>query len=250
LLRRAPRMVRPKASEENLKIALGFANTVTTSCSDVKAKGNYVNCRGSFSIFAALSHCFPKLVKCSTVTDPKDRQSISDIELYKYLAHNGYASKRFRSRIPGSHRWDKEYLRWTSIRWINPNEPEDLEMLKSRLVELIKCFPCTSSLDQDSLISFLSRACSQNPKIPSYSDSGSEAAVSLSRHRNSGERYSNRSGRDDFQNFPNVHGRIPCTSLRFVQIRNYVLSHFCLVHVHFTELLRSWAALPISLLRR
>ncbi len=198
-------MVRPKASEENLKVALGFANAVTTSCSNVNDKGRNVNCKGSASIFAALSQCLPLLVRCSKPTDPKDRHAMSEMELNKYLAHNGYTRLRCRSRIPGtSHGWNKEYLRWKFVRWMNPNEPEDLDMLKSRLVELIKCYPCTSSLDQDSLILFLSKVCSSNPES---SDSGSEGAMSLSRPNN------NSGGHYDFQPLP-YPWRIP---LRFMQ---------------------------------
>ena len=229
-------MVRPKATEENLKIALGFANTVTTSCSDLKREGHYVDCKGPASIFAALSHCFPLLVRCSKPTD--SRHAMSEIELNKHLGNNGYTRLRCRKRIAGTrHEWNKEYLRWKSVRWMDPNEPVDLEMLKSRWVDLIECYPCTSSLDHDTLMLFLSRVCSTNSQNTS-SDSGSEA-LSLSRPSNSGARYGTGSGRNDAQPLF-YQWRIPCAPLRFMQICNLPL-FICFVHAGFKVLLRSSA---------
>jgi hypothetical protein len=213
-------MVRPKASEENLKIALGFAKSITLSCSDVKNSGYVVRCKGSASLFSALSLCLPKLVRGSVVNGAEGRESISEIEFNKYLAQNSFTKLRCRNRIPGTrNKWDKEYLRWNSVRWMNPNEPEDLEMLKSRLDELINCHPCTSSLDHDSLLSFLSRACSSIPENSTSSDSGSEGALTLSRPNIAGDSYDIATGENCFRPF-SYPCRMPNTPLRCKRICN------------------------------
>ncbi len=85
----------------------------------------------------------------------------------KYLSKNGFIKWRCRHRIHGSENcWGKEYLRWKYLRWINPNSIEDMDTLNSRLVEMVARYPCTSSLDRDALISFLSKASSASSSTP------------------------------------------------------------------------------------
>jgi hypothetical protein len=170
-------MVRPKASEENLKIAFEFATSITSNILDMKNEFSQVECKGLNSIFAALRFCLPMLVRrgqsrvaagedgMAKAREFTERNKMTEIELNKYLSKNGFIKWRCRYRIRGTHSWGKEYLRWKSLRWINPKSIEDMAVLNSRLVEMVDRYPCTSSLDRDALISFLSKASSASSSI-------------------------------------------------------------------------------------
>ncbi len=114
-----------------------------------------VDCKGSKSIFAALTHCLPELTRHSKKTALDLRNAISEIELNKFLARNGFISHRSRHRIPGTHRWNKGTHRWKDLRWINPKISEDLQTLTSRLLGLANDSSFRCGLHRDSVISFL-----------------------------------------------------------------------------------------------
>jgi hypothetical protein len=154
-------MVRPKASAENLEIAAQFANAITKKISslDLKKNGGEVHCKGSNSIFAALRRCLPTLTRLSLETDPVHKDSISELEFKKYLERIGFESYRHRHRIRGTFdRWSKGYQRWKNLRWINPEVPEDLDIMNSCLVELANKYPCFSSLRHETVVTFLASA--------------------------------------------------------------------------------------------
>ncbi len=101
-------MVRPRASEENIRIALAFADTVM-----VQAKpgmihdGNAVLVarKGQQSIHAAFAACFPDLARDSHEKRPKNRQGVAMVELNKALQAAGLRVVRKRNRIDGGIRW-------------------------------------------------------------------------------------------------------------------------------------------------
>ncbi len=106
-------MVRPRASEENIRIALAFADTVM-----VQAKpgmihdGNAVLVarKGHQSIHAAFAACFPDLVRDSHEKRPKNRQGVAMVELNKALQAAGLRVVRKRNRIDGGIRWRSKVL--------------------------------------------------------------------------------------------------------------------------------------------
>jgi hypothetical protein len=167
-------MVRPKASEKNLKIAADFADAITTRIpkNDEKKQNMQVTCKGSNSIFAALRFCLPKITRHPNEAVLLHRNGVSEIELNKYLIKNGYESSRHRRRIYGTNRWCKGILLWTNIRWIDPEIPEELEAMNFHLEELIHRDSSISdvyhepaiSLLKCAVISFLKRAISAQPE--------------------------------------------------------------------------------------
>ena len=82
-------MVRPRASQHNLSVALAFGKTVIVQIESFDSQRSdstvHVSCNGSRAIFAAFAACFPDLVRDSRDKQPKNRQGVAAIELNKSL---------------------------------------------------------------------------------------------------------------------------------------------------------------------
>ncbi len=82
-------MVRPRASQQNLNIALAFSTTVVVQMEPLEVqKGEnvvHVACNGQRAVFAAFSACFPDLVRDSRDKRPQNRQGVAAIELNKSM---------------------------------------------------------------------------------------------------------------------------------------------------------------------
>ena len=99
-------MVRPRATEKNLTIALAFANMVTVqSKPGVRSNQLLVARKGRQSIFAVFAACLPDLVRESHEKRPKNRHGVALIEFNKALQSAGFKSVRKRDRIDGHVRW-------------------------------------------------------------------------------------------------------------------------------------------------
>jgi hypothetical protein len=93
-------MVRPKASEANLRVALSFAHILIAreKLDDTEEQTSRVLRKGPRSLFAAFRACFPDLARYSRQRFPKNRQAVSMIELNKGLCCIGLTSRRKRER--------------------------------------------------------------------------------------------------------------------------------------------------------
>jgi hypothetical protein len=82
-------MVRPRASQHNLGVALAFGKTVIVQMGPSESQRSdslvHVSCNGNRAIFAAFASCFPDLVRDSRDKQPKNRQGVAAIELNKSL---------------------------------------------------------------------------------------------------------------------------------------------------------------------
>ncbi len=101
-------MVRPRASEANIRIALAFADIVTVQTrpgapNDPNAV--LVARKGRQSIFAAFSTILSGLARDSRAKRPKNRRGVALMELNKALKAAGLKSVRKRDRIDGGVRW-------------------------------------------------------------------------------------------------------------------------------------------------
>ncbi len=80
-------MVRPRASESNLRACAAFGKAITI-CVDAKdwiADMAPIPCSGSKSIFAALCECLPDLVRAANDKQPKNRKGVTEIEFNKSI---------------------------------------------------------------------------------------------------------------------------------------------------------------------
>ena len=97
-------MVRPRASDRNLKIAVAFGRIVVmrydagVPCDGVSP----VSCSGGRSIFPAFATCFPDLARDARDKRPKNRQAVAAIELNKGLQLDGLRSVRKQERVDGT----------------------------------------------------------------------------------------------------------------------------------------------------
>ena len=101
-------MVRPRASEENIGLAVAFADVVIVKTVSWPFKSEstvLVARKGRQSVFAALASCFPDLVRDSGDKRPKNRNAVSQMELNKALQSAGLKSMRKRDRAEGGVRW-------------------------------------------------------------------------------------------------------------------------------------------------
>ncbi len=113
-------MVRPRASKENIRIALAFADTVIvqTNSPGLMNDGNaiLVARKGRQSIHAAFAACFPDLVRDSHEKRPKNRKGVTVMELNKALQTAGLRAIRKRNRIDGGIRWRSKVAKYTNPR--------------------------------------------------------------------------------------------------------------------------------------
>jgi hypothetical protein len=100
-------MVRPKASPENLRLALSFADVLIAreKLDDADPKASRVARKGPRSLFAAFRACFPDLARNSRDKYPKNRLGVSMIELNKGLKSLGFTTVRKRERTEDGIRW-------------------------------------------------------------------------------------------------------------------------------------------------
>ena len=166
--------MRLKGSLEWLKFGLEFAEAVTVEIDDFRGKHGFVDCKGSNSVFAALSWSIPSIVRMKEDSTCV-RGSISETELYKYLAKSGYVAYRHRSRVKGTKdRWTKGVCRWERRRWVDLKYADHLEHLRAKLIELRKF--CTPSifLSESRLFEFLSAK--SNAEEQEFAGAGLEPA--------------------------------------------------------------------------
>ena len=101
-------MVRPRASDANLRAALVFSDVVTVAAEPgISSDGAKltVTRQGRQSIFAAFSACFPNLARDSKEKRPENRLGVAAIELNKALKAQGLRPIRRRDRVGDSVRW-------------------------------------------------------------------------------------------------------------------------------------------------
>jgi hypothetical protein len=165
-------MVRPKASQENLKIAATFAEAVTVTFPEKAGKSMPaclpVDCKGSRSIFSALVEAIPDIVRQSSDSN-SIHSTVSEVEFNKFIARLGYTSFRYRHRIRGTvDKWSKGVQRWKHVRWVNPCDSSDLSHLRQGLADLRSRFPCQQTLNEDKIIRFLQSI--SNPLLDANED--------------------------------------------------------------------------------
>ena len=99
-------MVRPRASERNIQVAMAFADIMTEKMMSPGGSGDVmVSRKGSRSLFQAFCVSVPELVRDAHDKRPKNRQAVSQMEMNKALAASGLKSIRKRDRSTGGTRW-------------------------------------------------------------------------------------------------------------------------------------------------
>jgi hypothetical protein len=90
-------MGRPRASQQNIRTALAFAEIVIVRTKLAKRNNQnkvLVARKGRRSIYAAFAACFPDLARDSHDKKPMNRQGVSMVELNKALQEAGLRSVR------------------------------------------------------------------------------------------------------------------------------------------------------------
>ena len=110
---RPRQMVRPRASENNVRAAIAFADIVVkqTVPGHIKDASTVLVARkGKYSVFSMFAACFPQLVRDARDKRPQNRRGIAVLELNKALHSLGLKSLRKRNR-------SEEGVRWSSKVW-------------------------------------------------------------------------------------------------------------------------------------
>ncbi len=95
-------MVRPRASEQNVRIALAFTDIVMIQTRPgTKDTENLmlVAWKGRPSIHAAFKECLPQLTRDSSERSPTNRHGVTVMELNKALKAAGLRSIRRKNRL-------------------------------------------------------------------------------------------------------------------------------------------------------
>ena len=95
-------MVRPRASDRNLAIAVAFGKMVTCELEDgfgTEGSGASVLCNGRFNIHCVFFLCLPTCSRDSLAKRPQSRFGVSSIELNKALKQTGLRLVCFKSHI-------------------------------------------------------------------------------------------------------------------------------------------------------
>jgi hypothetical protein len=151
--------MRPKASRENLHIAVSFASAITIHRIDaqISRSNDFVECKGPASIYAALRIALPDIVRDSEHSVGRKKNTLSETELIKFLCRSGYIKYRYRQRVRGTtNEWRTGSPRFKNIRWANPRNSEDMRLMDERLNGLAARLPITSTICRSRLITFLS----------------------------------------------------------------------------------------------
>ena len=181
-------MVRPRASEQNIRTALAFAETVMVQTSadptnDHDGSILLVARKGRRSIHAAFAACLPQLARDSLEKRPNNRHGVAVMELNKAMQAAGLRSVRKRDRrIDGGVRWrSKVRIKpleltdcvlgfsfkkfrvshgfhglifmmqyWSHRRWANPSDPRDRIEVAAKLAHNQQMYvpPRQCSLEQ------------------------------------------------------------------------------------------------------
>ncbi len=152
--------MRPKASQRHLQIAAAFADAITVRSDETKCIHEkfpcVVKCKGPTSIFSALKVCIPDIVRLSDECSFALKDTVSEIELNKFLARSGYISSRYRNRIRGTKdKWTKGFQRWRFLRWLDPRNPEDLRQLQTQIADIPNRFPGSYHISESKLVQFI-----------------------------------------------------------------------------------------------
>jgi hypothetical protein len=93
-------MVRPKASRENIRTSIVFADMVTFNVRQDSSDepSGLVPHTGKYSIYSAFSLCFPELARDSQDKSPKNRRGVALVELNKALNLAGLQIERIKER--------------------------------------------------------------------------------------------------------------------------------------------------------
>ena len=145
-----------KGSFECLTFGLEFANAITIVIDETEQRNfRPVDCKGTNSVFSALSISIPSVVRTSDCT--RNKGAISEIELFKFLVKSGYIPHRLRSRVKGTtDKWTKGINRWKCRRWVDTRKPDDMDHLRTKLEALRRFCSPTYSICERSLLEFLS----------------------------------------------------------------------------------------------
>ena len=90
-------MVRPKASDTNLRAAMAFVEVVIHREQPGKSTGRRevrVQRRGPCSIYAIIRACLPELTRDSREKFPRNRDGVTQIEFNKAMKSAGFKSIR------------------------------------------------------------------------------------------------------------------------------------------------------------
>mmetsp|Transcript_16975 Transcript_16975/g.38622 ORF Transcript_16975/g.38622 Transcript_16975/m.38622 type:complete len:385 (-) Transcript_16975:1670-2824(-) len=136
-------MPRPRASPENLSLALELSRVLTTR--DGTTEENFVARHGSASLFSALARCVPPVVRTSNASS-SDRTAISEAEMLRMLEtqDNKEEFVRFRNR-KGLRKSEDPTGAGVSMfigrRWRDPDDAADCEVLEDGHARLQASFP-------------------------------------------------------------------------------------------------------------
>jgi hypothetical protein len=85
-------MVRPRASDRNLDLAVNFAKTVTAECKYQcdEEESSWALCEGDRSIYAAFAALLPDVARDASMQRPTNRRGVTIIEFNKILRAIGY----------------------------------------------------------------------------------------------------------------------------------------------------------------
>ena len=82
-------MVRPKASERNLSIAVAFAKMFEIGAGSNDHHDDQIPCLGPKSLYALFAACYPSLSREAPDKQPKNRFGVSIVEFNKSLHSAG-----------------------------------------------------------------------------------------------------------------------------------------------------------------
>jgi hypothetical protein len=93
-------MVRPRASDRNLEIALALSKALTVQFNGKESQDRlrWVYCQGDRSLHAAFASLLPNLARDVSEKHPVNRHGVSAIELNKALHWSGMESVRTQKR--------------------------------------------------------------------------------------------------------------------------------------------------------
>ena len=173
-------MPRPRASPENLALALDFACVVTT---DRGADAlSFVARHGPHSIYAVFAQCCPGVIRDNTAES--NRKGVSEAEFLRTLAERAMHVHhreflRFRDRKAAKMADDHlgaGMCMFLHVRWRDPANPADLKYLRDQHKRLLKKYPVLAETTFESWLAALTSVLATWQSAPAKS-----GPVSLSR---------------------------------------------------------------------